>query len=46
MITDTAPFRNPHCHQRTDTSETLDYGRLARVTVGVEPVVKNLADVR
>jgi aminopeptidase YwaD len=34
MITDTAFFRNPHYHQRTDTPETLDYPFLANVTAG------------
>jgi hypothetical protein len=43
MITDTAPFRNPHYHQRTDTPETLDYDRLARVVEELEKVVAKLA---
>ena len=43
MITDTAPFRNPHYHQPTDAPATLDYGRLARVVAGVETVVETLA---
>jgi hypothetical protein len=43
MVTDTAPFRNPHYHQATDTPETLDYARLARVTEGLVAVVKKLA---
>ena len=32
MWTDTAEFRNPHYHQRSDTPETLDYGFLRAVT--------------
>ncbi len=32
MWTDTAEYRNPHYHQRTDTPDTLDYEFLARVT--------------
>jgi hypothetical protein len=44
MVTDTAPFRNPHYHQRSDTPDTLDYERLARVTEGLVAVVKKLAD--
>jgi Peptidase family M28 len=32
MWTDTAEFRNPHYHWRTDTPETLDYELLAGVT--------------
>jgi hypothetical protein len=44
MVTDTAPFRNPHYHQLSDRPDTLDYGRLARVTEGLVAVVKKLAD--
>ncbi|MDB5214146.1 MAG: Peptidase [Myxococcaceae bacterium] len=44
MVTDTAPFRNPHYHQTGDTPDTLDYERLARVTDGLVGVVKKLAD--
>jgi hypothetical protein len=40
MITDTAFFRNAHYHQPTDTPDTLDYPRFARVTVGVRRVVE------
>lgn len=32
MLTDTAPLRNPHYHQPTDTPETLDYPFLVLVT--------------
>jgi len=42
MITDTAPFRNPNYHRLTDTPDTLDYGRLARVITGLEAVVRTL----
>lgn len=31
MITDTAFYRNPHYHEKTDTPETLDYVRMSRV---------------
>ena len=44
MVTDTAPFRNPHYHQMGDTPDTLDYDRLARVTEGLVAVVKKLAE--
>jgi peptidase M28-like protein len=44
MVTDTAPFRNPHYHQMSDTPDTLDYERLARVTEGLVAVVKKLAE--
>jgi Zn-dependent M28 family amino/carboxypeptidase len=44
MVTDTAPFRNPNYHQPGDRVETLDYGRLARVTEGLVAVVKRLGE--
>ena len=43
MVTDTAPFRNPHYHERTDTPDRLDYGRMARVVEGLRRVVADLA---
>jgi hypothetical protein len=43
MITGTAPFRNANYHQATDTLDTLDYDRLARVVGGLERVVRDLA---
>ncbi len=44
MITDTAFFRNPHYHEPTDLPATLDYKRMARVTVGIEYMLEELAD--
>ena len=44
MVTDTAPFRNPHYHQPGDVPATLDYARMARVTEGLVAVVKKLAE--
>ncbi len=43
MVTDTAIFRYPHYHTRQDTPDKLDYERLARVTKGIERVVRDLA---
>lgn len=43
MVTDTAPFRNPNYHEPTDLPPTLDFARLARVTVGLDAVVRSLA---
>jgi hypothetical protein len=43
MVTDTAIFRYPHYHTRQDTPDKLDYERLARVTKGIEHVVRELA---
>lgn len=39
MITDTAFFRNPNYHQTTDTPETLDYGKMAKVVAGLAEYV-------
>lgn len=35
MLTDTSFLRNPHYHRASDTPDTLDYERMARVTRGV-----------
>jgi hypothetical protein len=43
MITDTAIFRYPHYHKPTDTPDKVDTERLARVTKGIERVVRDLA---
>jgi hypothetical protein len=43
MVTDTAPFRYPHYHEATDTSEQLDYSGFARVTRGLAEVIGMLA---
>jgi hypothetical protein len=43
MVTDTAPFRYPHYHAPEDTPDKLDYERTARVVVGLERVVAELA---
>ncbi len=43
MVTDTAPYRYPHYHTREDTSDKVDYDRLARVVQGLEGVVRDLA---
>jgi Zn-dependent M28 family amino/carboxypeptidase len=44
MITDTAYFRNPNYHKKTDTYDTLDYDRMAEVTKGVAAALKALAE--
>jgi len=46
MVTDTALFRNPNYHTVTDTPETLDYERFARVVDGLTSVVGDLANGR
>jgi Zn-dependent M28 family amino/carboxypeptidase len=42
MVTDTALFRNPTYHTASDTPETLDYERLARVVEGLHAVIDDL----
>jgi Zn-dependent M28 family amino/carboxypeptidase len=43
MLTDTSFLRNPHYHKPTDTPETLDYLRMAQVTLGVAGALSRLA---
>jgi hypothetical protein len=43
MVTDTAPFRNPGYHLEIDRPATLDYTRMAWVTLGMEAIVEHLA---
>ena len=43
MVTDTAFNRYPHYHLPSDTPEKLDYERLARVTLGLASVLRDLA---
>ncbi|HWQ37921.1 MAG TPA: M28 family peptidase, partial [Burkholderiales bacterium] len=42
MITDTAPYRYPHYHLPSDTPDKVDYERLARLTVGLESMLREL----
>jgi hypothetical protein len=43
MVTDTAVFRYPHYHRPTDTPDKVDYERLARITKGMDRVIRELA---
>ncbi len=43
MVTDTAFNRYAHYHLPSDTAEKLDYERLARVTLGLAGVLRDLA---
>lgn len=43
MVTDTAFNRYAHYHLPSDTAEKLDYERLARVTLGLVGVLRDLA---
>ncbi|PQO45686.1 M28 family metallopeptidase [Blastopirellula marina] len=42
MLTDTSFLRNPHYHEPTDTPDTLNYGTMAQVTLGVAAAMKHL----
>ena len=46
MVTDTAFYRNPHYHRASDTPDTLDYARMARVVVGLRACLTALSAVR
>ncbi|HEV3418466.1 MAG TPA: M28 family peptidase [Pirellulales bacterium] len=46
MLTDTSYLRNPHYHRSSDTPDTLDYGRMSDVTLGVLGGVTSLAKAR
>ncbi len=43
MVTDTALFRYPHYHSPSDTPDKVDYEKLARITKGLERVVREIA---
>lgn len=43
MLTDTSFLRNPHYHRSTDTPDTLDFDRLADVTLGVVGAARRVA---
>jgi hypothetical protein len=43
MITDTAFNRYPHYHLPSDTPDKLDYERMARVTLGLAEMLRELA---
>ena len=42
MITDTAYFRYPHYHKPSDTPDKVDVDKLARITHGVEQVIREM----
>lgn len=44
MVTDTAPFRYPHYHKKTDTPDKIDYVRFAGVVGAVADAVVDLAE--
>lgn len=42
MITDTAPFRYPYYHARSDTPDKLDYDAMASLVTGLEHMIRDL----
>lgn len=46
MITDTAPFRYPHYHKSTDTTDKINYLEMAKVVAGLKFVVADLTSAR
>ncbi len=42
MLTDTAFYRNPHYHERTDRPETLDYEAMGELVQGISGVLRKL----
>ncbi|MGY2492933.1 M28 family peptidase [Cupriavidus sp. CP313] len=44
MVTDTALYRYPYYHGAQDTIDKIDFDKLARVVVGLEAVVRDLAN--
>jgi hypothetical protein len=43
MITDTAVFRYPHYHTADDTPDKINYSKLARISRGVETLIRDKA---
>lgn len=44
MITDTAFYRYPHYHLSSDTPERLDYERMARLTLGLAALFREMSN--
>ncbi len=44
MVTDTAPFRYRHYHNRGDTPDKLDFGKMAKVIEGLRCVIDDLTE--
>ena len=43
MVTDTAPYRYPHYHTRSDTPDMVDYDSMAQVITGLAGVLREIA---
>jgi len=46
MITDTALFRYHYYHSHQDVPDRIDYGRMARVVVGISQIIRELSTVK
>ena len=44
MVTDTAPFRYPHYHKKSDTADKVDFDRFFEVVKGLEEVIRALGN--
>jgi hypothetical protein len=44
MLTDTAPYRNPFYHRLNDLPKNVDYESLARITTGLERMLREIAE--
>jgi hypothetical protein len=44
MVTDTAPFRDPNYHRRSDVMANIDFERLARAVEGLRKTILDLAN--
>jgi hypothetical protein len=43
MVTDTALFRYPHYHRRSDTPDKVDTEKVTRVVKGIERVIRDFS---
>ncbi len=44
MVTDTSFYRNPYYHGAGDLPETLDYGRMEKVVIGLKSAIEDIAN--
>lgn len=44
MVTDTSFYRNPNYHHKSDTPDTLDYGKMAQVVIAVFEAICTMAE--
>ncbi|MDY6993176.1 MAG: M28 family peptidase, partial [Pseudomonadota bacterium] len=44
MVTDTALYRYPHYHRAEDSADKINYEQMTRVVMGMQAVIKGLAN--